>query len=131
MDNAWTRAALIGVVVAIFAAISLARVFYGVGLPSQVTIVNHASETIADARLRQGDRETKLASIEPGQMRSADFIAREGSLTLTVTFSSGRTVSADNVGYTVAAIPVIVRFAVDGDKVALIDITNRNPKKLF
>jgi hypothetical protein len=131
VENGWTRSILIGAVVAIIIAITGARYFLGVGLPSQITLINRSAETVRDARLKQGDRETTLGQIEPGQMRSADFVAGEGSLTLTVTFASGRTISADNVGYTVAAIPVIVRFTVDGDKVELLDITNRNPKPLF
>lgn len=123
----WTEGILIGVVLAIMIALAGARIFYGVGLSSQVTLINRSAETIGEARLSQGDRVTTLVQIEPGQMRSADFIAREGSLTLSVTFTSGRTLSADNVGYVTASIPVTVRFDIAGDKVALLHIIHRSP----
>lgn len=130
MEERWTWVALIGVVALIGLGV-VAKTFNGIGSPSQITLVNRSAETVAEAHLRQGDQETKLGSIEPGRMRSADFITREGSLTLTVRFGSGRTISANNVGYTVAAIPVIVYFTVDDNKVELLDITNSNPYRLF
>lgn len=125
MEDGRTRAVLIGVIVAaVLVAVGL-RMFYGFNTLSQITLINRSAETISDARLRQGDRETTLGRIEPGDMRSADFIAREGSLTLTVTFSSGRTLSADDVGYVTPGIPMTVFFNVTDDKVALLDVVNR------
>jgi hypothetical protein len=117
---------LIAVVIAVIVAIVGLRAFYGLSTLSQVTVVNRSVETISEARLRQADRETTLGRIEPGQMRSADFMPREGSLTLTVTFSSGRTLSAENVGYVAPGIPVTVFFNVTDDTVALLDVVKRN-----
>lgn len=127
MEDGRASAVLIGIVVAAILGIFVLRTFYGVGTLSQVTLINRSVETISEARLRQGDRETALGPIKPGHMRSADFIAREGSLTLTVTFDSGRTLSADNVGYVTPGIPMTVFFNVADDKVALLDIVNRKP----
>lgn len=127
MEDGRASAVLIGIVVAAILGIFVLRTFYGVGTLSQVTLINRSVETINEARLRQGDRETTLGRIEPGDMRSADFIARERSLTLTVRFSSGRTLSAENVGYVTPGIPMTVFFNVTDDKVALLDIVNRKP----
>ena len=127
MENGWTRAVLIGVAVAALLAAAGARTFFHLYLvPSQITLINRSNEPVSDARLRQRNEEIALGPIEPGHMRSADFIAREGSLTLAVTFGSGRTVSTDNVGYLAAGIPVTVIFEVSDNKVALLNVVKRN-----
>jgi hypothetical protein len=128
MEDGRTRTVLIGIALVAFLAAFGANTFYGFSTHSQVTLINRSAETISSARLRQGDRETGLGRIEPGDMRSADFIARGGSLTLTVTFISGRTLSANDVGYVAPNTAVTVFFNVTDDKLALQSIVKRNPK---
>lgn len=99
-------------------------------LPSELTIVNRTSRTITSARMRQIGNEINLNAIEPGESRSASFFSREGALTLAVTFDSGDTLSAQNVGYLAPGLPVVVTFDVTDDKVALRNIVRRkfNPQ---
>lgn len=80
--------------------------------------------------MRQIGNEINLNAIEPGESRSASFFSREGALTLAVTFDSGDTLSAQNVGYLAPGLPVIVTFDVTDDKVALRNIVRRklNPQ---
>ena len=111
------------VAAAAFAAYS--KIFFGV--PSQFTLINHAAETVSEARLMQGDHELAVVAVEHGRIRTTDFIAREGSLTLRVKFNSGRSLSADSVGYVAAGMPVVVVFEVNDDKVALLTVTQLNP----
>ncbi len=128
MEGGLAEKILAGIVIVAFVAAIGARTFYNVGTLSQVTLINRSAETIDSARLRQGDRKTTLGQIEPGDMRSVDFFAQPGTLTLTVTFRSGRTLSADDVGYVAFATPVTVFFNVTDDKVALLYVVKRNPK---
>jgi hypothetical protein len=127
MEMGRVEAVVIGVVIVAFIAAAGASTFYGSRAHSQVTLANRSVEAISHVQLRQGDRETTLGQIEPGDMRSADFMSRVGPLTLTVTFSSGRTLSADDVGYVAPATPVTVFFNITDDKIALVYVVNRNP----
>lgn len=99
-------------------------------MPSELTMVNRSSRTIASARIRQTGNELTLKKIEPGESRSADFVSREGPLTLAVTFNSGDSLSSQNVGYLAPGLPVTVTFDVTDDKVALRNIVRRksNPQ---
>jgi hypothetical protein len=128
MEVGRIEAVLIGVILVVGLVGAGASTFYSVGSLSRITLINRSVETISGARLRQGDRETTLGQIEPGQMRSADFMPQAGSLTLAVTFNSGRTLSADDVGYVAPGTAVTVFFNVTDDKVALLDIVKRNPQ---
>jgi len=127
VEGGLTEKLLIGIVLVAFVAAVGARAFYNDGRLSHVTLINRSAETIDSARLRQGDREATVGQIEPSQMRSADFIAHTGSLSLTVTFSSGRILSATDVGYIAPATSVTVFFNVTDDKVALLEMVARNP----
>lgn len=93
---------------------------------SQLTLINRAAETISEARLRQGGRNLAQIAVEPGQIRSTDFISRNGPLTLVVKFASGRSISADDVGYLAGGMPVIVTFQITDNKVALLTIAKPN-----
>jgi hypothetical protein len=121
------RTVLVGFVIAVLVVIAaFASALFGVStLPSQLTLINRSAATVSEARLRQGDRELAVGAIEPGRIRTTDFISRNGSLTLAVRFSSGHSVSADNIGYLAAGTPVIVVFEVTDNKVALLTITKR------
>lgn len=127
MDLSRAREVLAGAIAVAILAALVASAYFGVAPRSEITLINRSVETISEARLKQGDRETVLGPVEPGRMRSADFVAREGSLTLVVTLESGRTLSAVNVGYIAPALPATVFFNVTEDKVALLYIVNRKP----
>ena len=127
LDRSWVGAIVIGLVLATIAVFgNLAKFQYGLqSVPSQLTVINNSAETVSEVRMRQGDRETPLGAIDPGQSQSTDFFSREGSLTIVATFGSGRTVMADRVGYLAAGIPVIVIFDVRDDEVTLVSIQSR------
>ncbi|NOT39688.1 MAG: hypothetical protein HOP13_04270 [Alphaproteobacteria bacterium] len=116
---------LIGLALVVLAiAAAFASALFGVSVqPSQLTIVNRSAEMVSEARLLQGGRELAVTTMEPGQIRTTDFVSRNGSLTLTVKFNSGRSASANDVGYLAAGNPVTVTFAITGDKVTLLTIT--------
>lgn len=122
------RTVLIGLaIVAVFAVAIGARTYFGFRTTlSRLTLINRSQEAVSDARMRQDDRETALGAIGPGQRGSTDFIAREGSLTLVVKFSSGRTLSAENVGYLAGGLPATVFFEVTDNDVRLLSIVSRN-----
>ncbi len=119
------RTVLVGlVIVGLFAIATYSRVF--VAVSSQLTLINRSAETVSEAQLKQGDRELALGAVEPRQIRTTDFVSRDGWLTLVVKFSSGRSVSADNVVYLAVDVPVIVVFEVTDNKVALLTVTKRS-----
>jgi hypothetical protein len=118
---------LIGLGLALLAVVAaFASSLLGVSVePSQLMLVNRSSETVSEARLLQGNRELAVTTIEPGQIRTTDFISRNGSLTLAVKFNSGHSVSTNDVGYLAAGNPVIVTFTITSEKVTLLTITKR------
>ena len=123
------RTVLVGLgFVGFVALLAYSRVFFGFSEGvSQFTLINASVETVSEAQLKQGDRELALGggTIEPGQTRTTDFVSHYGSLTLVVKFASGRSMSADNVGYVAAGAPVIVTFEVTDNRVALLTIAKR------
>lgn len=122
------KTVLVGlVIVGLFVVAAYSRIFFGFpGTLSQLTLINHSAERISEALLRQSDRELALGgAIEPGQIRTTDFVSRDGRLTLVVKVSSGRSLSADDIGYLAADVPVIVTFEVTDDRVALLTLTKR------
>ena len=130
MDQDWAKTIIIGVaVVALLVAGMVAKVYFGIHTTANhITVLNHADELISDARLKYDDRELALGAIDRGGRQSADFIiSHEGSVTLTVQFSSGRSVSADNVGYVTPGMPMTLIFHVTDDKVLLAASLSRAP----
>lgn len=120
------KAVLVGLLfVAVLVAATYLRMSHGIGGLSQVTIVNRSAETLVETRLQQGDRQTRIDNIEPGRIRTADFIPRDGWFTLVVKYASGRSLSAANAGFLAADAPVIATFEVTNDKVALLSLSKR------
>lgn len=122
------RTILVGlVIVGSFLVAAYLRI--GLGFPgtlSQFTLINHSSETVSETRLMQGGRELTVGgAIDPGQIRTTDFISHDGQLTLVVTLGTERSVSATDVGYLSATVPVTVTFEVTDNKVTLLTITKR------
>lgn len=117
----------VGVLVAVLVVVgTFASALFGAStLPSQLMLVNRSTEMVSEARLLQGDRELAATTIEPGQIRTNDFVSRNGSLTLTVKFNSGRSVSANDFTYLVAGNPVTITIEITSEKVTLLTITKR------
>lgn len=122
----WQTALAGLVVVSLVAVADYSRILYGIPAGvSQLTLINGSAETIDEATLRQGDSELAFGAVATGHNRSTDFFSHQGPVTLVVKFNSGRTMSADSVGYLPAGIPVVVTFEVTDNEVALLTVVKR------